>query len=100
FRAWLHSDDELNDPVYGIDATDHIVFAYLTSTGSPTHLHVARFTSAGVADNTFGTAGASTVTFGPQYEIGNGGLAFGTSRISLSLYNRATQSEIAIAVTA
>jgi uncharacterized delta-60 repeat protein len=98
-RAWMHAFGDIDEIVYGIDSTDRVVFAYLKSPGSPTHLHLARFTSAGAADATFGTAGTSTVAFGPQYSIGEAPLAFGGSRIYLSMYNAATQSEIAIAVT-
>ncbi|HEY3830781.1 MAG TPA: hypothetical protein VGO03_00660 [Acidimicrobiia bacterium] len=97
FRAWLHYDGDIDDNMYGTDATDRVVFAYLTDQGAPTHLHLARFTSAGIADSTFGTSGASTVTFSPRYRI-SAGLAFGPNRIYASMYDVDPLSEIAIAV--
>jgi uncharacterized delta-60 repeat protein len=100
FRAWLHAYGDVGATVYGIDSTDRVVFAYLTSEGSPTHVHLARFTSAGTADTTFGTGAQSTLSFATRYKITDAGLAFGANRINLALNDVDPVSEIAIAITA
>ena len=99
FRAWIHTLDEysLN---YGIDDSDRVAFGYLTDDDSPTVLHLTRFTSAGSLDATFGTSGASTITFGPDYDMNSIEPTFGTHRMYMSLYPNEAPSEVDIAVTA